>query len=118
MNPQSPGSPAIRLDWWRLALVLLIIAAIPVGLLYLSDTYRRNPVVARSMVIFIVSVLSFITQRWAFLRAQVKADRFLIDEYRKDPVRYILGPVWILRVWILSTTALMVAFIFYSTARG
>jgi hypothetical protein len=87
MTPSTP----MRLEWWRLALVLAIFGAIQAALILGAGVYRSYPSVTIGKLgdVFLGRSL---TCRWVMLRAEVRNNRFSIERFRQDPSKYWRGP--------------------------
>jgi hypothetical protein len=114
-----PDQPKVlsppRLDWWRFAIMAVLIGSIIVAVAVLPGRLdRRDSGPQLALLIFGSSLIAFFGYRWHKMRVELKDGRFLLNEYSQNPQRYIRGNLGVLTVWFVCTIALVFAVVLYA----
>jgi hypothetical protein len=106
----SSTSPP-RLDWWRFALLAMIIGAVIFAMATVSNRQNGGFVAAVSLLLFGSSMIGFLAYRWHCLRLELADGRFSLDEYRNNPQRYFRGPPGPFAYWFWCTMAIIIGIV-------
>jgi len=106
--------PPLRLEWWRFGVLASLIALVFAGVIALPRHRPNDLPTTLAVVILGASLICFFAYRFYKLRVEIREGRFLLEEFRQNPRRYIRGPLGVVVVWFSCTLGLALGIVVYS----
>jgi hypothetical protein len=95
--------PPPRFEWWRLWAAAVLIGLIFIGITALPRRHAHDLTTTLAMAGLGTSLIGFSAYRWHKIRVEIREGRFLLDEFRQNPQRYIRGPLAVVVIWFVCT---------------